>query len=972
MFDGVARRYDLTNTVLSVGQDRRWRRCDAGRAARRPGRAGARPGSGDRRSSTVEFAAAGAQGGGRDFSLGMLRAGAAPARCRWWPATRWRCRSPTGCFDAVTISFGLRNVADPDAALAELARVTRPGGRLVVCEFSTPTWRAVPHRLHRVPDAGAARGSPGRCPATRTPTSTWPSRSGRGRTSRRWRAGSPPPAGPTSAGGTSPAASSRCTGRSSPPRASGEARPGIASLSACHPALLPGACADPAPRADPDPARGAGLRSRNQPPGPAGRLGRPGYRGPGRRRRRGPDGIAGLDRADARISTFVVAARLPDRAAWDEALTEAVPHTPDLVVSAGFMKLVGPTFLTRFAGRYLNTHNALLPAFPGMHGAARRARLRGEGGRRDVLSSTPGWTPGRSSRRSRCRCRRRHRGHAARADQGGRAPAARRVRRPAGPRGLDRHRTERSRSHDRPSDRRRPIRRALVSACTTRPGWSNWPALDAAGVEIVSTGIDGRRDRDAGHPGDPGRAAHRLPGVPRRPGQDAAPGGARRAARRPAADRPRGAARRAGHRAVRPAGRATSTRSARPSPPAPRSTSASSRSTSAVRRWCGRRRRTTRTWRWWSTRRGYPAVIAALADGGFTLAQRRALAAAAFAAHRRPTTSRWRLGARGARRRPDGWPGLARSAHLGRAAALRYGENPHQAAALYSALAAGRAGAGRAAARQGDVLQQLRRRRRRLARRVRLRRPVRGDHQARQPVRHRGRRRTSPTRTAGRTPATRSPPSAGSSRSTGRSPSSWPSRSPRCSPRCRGAGLRRTAPWRCCTAQEEHPAAGDAGRRARRTRSSSGRSPAGCWCRPRTAWTPPGDDPASWKLAAGDAGRRRDPGRPGVRLAGLPRGEVQRDPAGRRRRHRRRRHGPGEPGRLGPARGRPGPGTGRRARSPPPTRSSRSPTGCRCCIDAGVRAVVQPGGSVRDEEVIAAAEAAGVTMYFTGARHFFH
>ncbi|MFC7406482.1 phosphoribosylglycinamide formyltransferase [Georgenia alba] len=59
----------------------------------------------------------------------------------------------------------------------------------------------------------------------------------------------------------------------------------------------------------------------------------------------------------------------PDREAWDRALTEQVAaHEPDLVVSAGFLKLCGPRFLERFEGRYVNTHNALLPAFPGIHG----------------------------------------------------------------------------------------------------------------------------------------------------------------------------------------------------------------------------------------------------------------------------------------------------------------------------------------------------------------------------------------------------------------------------------------------------------------------------------------------------------------------------------------------------------------------------------------------------------------------------
>jgi formyltetrahydrofolate-dependent phosphoribosylglycinamide formyltransferase len=84
------------------------------------------------------------------------------------------------------------------------------------------------------------------------------------------------------------------------------------------------------------------------------------------------DGIAALDRAHARdIPTFVL--RVGDFASrdeWDAALTDAVAaHEPDLVVSAGFMRLAGAAFLARFGGRFLNTHPALLPAFPGMHGA---------------------------------------------------------------------------------------------------------------------------------------------------------------------------------------------------------------------------------------------------------------------------------------------------------------------------------------------------------------------------------------------------------------------------------------------------------------------------------------------------------------------------------------------------------------------------------------------------------------------------
>ncbi len=75
---------------------------------------------------------------------------------------------------------------------------------------------------------------------------------------------------------------------------------------------------------------------------------------------------------EASLPTFTVRlADHPDRDAWDAALTEAVAaHAPDLVVSAGFMKILGPDFLSKFEGRTLNTHPALLPAFPGAHGVA--------------------------------------------------------------------------------------------------------------------------------------------------------------------------------------------------------------------------------------------------------------------------------------------------------------------------------------------------------------------------------------------------------------------------------------------------------------------------------------------------------------------------------------------------------------------------------------------------------------------------
>jgi phosphoribosylglycinamide formyltransferase-1 len=84
-------------------------------------------------------------------------------------------------------------------------------------------------------------------------------------------------------------------------------------------------------------------------------------------------GIEALARAErAGVPSFTVrVADHPDRAAWDEALTQAVAvYQPDLVVSAGFMKILGPRFLSRFENRVVNTHPALLPSFPGMHAVA--------------------------------------------------------------------------------------------------------------------------------------------------------------------------------------------------------------------------------------------------------------------------------------------------------------------------------------------------------------------------------------------------------------------------------------------------------------------------------------------------------------------------------------------------------------------------------------------------------------------------
>ena len=142
MFDGVAKRYDITNDILSMGQDRRWRRAVLESVEPRPGQRVLDLAAGTGTSSEP-FARAGAQVVPCDFSLGMLQVGK-QARPDLPFVAGDATRLPFGddTFDAVTISFGLRNIVDPDAGLREMLRVTRPGGTLVVCEFSSPTWRA--------------------------------------------------------------------------------------------------------------------------------------------------------------------------------------------------------------------------------------------------------------------------------------------------------------------------------------------------------------------------------------------------------------------------------------------------------------------------------------------------------------------------------------------------------------------------------------------------------------------------------------------------------------------------------------------------------------------------------------------------------------------------------------------------------------------------------------------------------------
>jgi demethylmenaquinone methyltransferase/2-methoxy-6-polyprenyl-1,4-benzoquinol methylase len=141
MFDDVAARYDLTNAVLSLGLDRTWRTAVRDALDLRPGEHVLDVATGTA-TSAAALARSGAHVVGCDFSFGMLRVGAAAGHAGVELVAGDALRLPfaDSSFDAVTVSFGLRNTADPDAALRELQRVTKPGGRLVVCEFSHPTW----------------------------------------------------------------------------------------------------------------------------------------------------------------------------------------------------------------------------------------------------------------------------------------------------------------------------------------------------------------------------------------------------------------------------------------------------------------------------------------------------------------------------------------------------------------------------------------------------------------------------------------------------------------------------------------------------------------------------------------------------------------------------------------------------------------------------------------------------------------
>ena len=140
MFDGIAERYDLMNEVAALGQVGMWRELMVQALGTGPGGQVLDLAAGTGTSSAA-IARTGAGVVAADFSLGMMTEG----RRRGAPvpfvgADGQHLPFADASFDAAVISFGLRNVHEPKRALAEMVRVVRPGGRVVVCEFSTPTW----------------------------------------------------------------------------------------------------------------------------------------------------------------------------------------------------------------------------------------------------------------------------------------------------------------------------------------------------------------------------------------------------------------------------------------------------------------------------------------------------------------------------------------------------------------------------------------------------------------------------------------------------------------------------------------------------------------------------------------------------------------------------------------------------------------------------------------------------------------
>jgi phosphoribosylaminoimidazolecarboxamide formyltransferase/IMP cyclohydrolase len=696
------------------------------------------------------------------------------------------------------------------------------------------------------------------------------------------------------------------------------------------------------------------------------------------------DGIGALDRATARgIPTFVLRVQdFASRPDWDVAFAAAVAeHDPDLVISAGFMRLSGDAFLERFGGRYLNTHPALLPAFPGMHGArdalAHGVKVAGAtlfmvdagvdtgpivaqvavpvhdeddestlherikvGERRMLVElvgrmSREGWTVT---------------GRKVTIGVNDSQPAAQ----PA-PAGADRS----------------PVRRALVSVYDKTGLDELARGLHQAGVAIVSTGSTAARIAEAGVPVTP---VEELTGFP-----ECLDGRVKTLHPRVhagiLADR-----RLDTHRAqleelgVEPFDlvvvnlypfRDTVASGASPDecveqidiggPSMVRAAAKNHPSVAVV-----------------VDPDRYDDVLASVASGGFTLAQRRRLAAEAFAhtATYDTAVATWFAQELATDDDADSaqWPSFT-GFSLTRSAVLRYGENPHQQAALYRDESGQRGLAG---------AEQLHGKEMSYNNYVDAEAALRAVHDFAVPcvaiVKH-----TNPCGIA-----------------VGDDVAQAHRKAHECDPvSAFGGVIAANRPVSVAMAEQvaevftEVVAAPDyepgalevlARKKALRVLRVPDYASGG------TEWrqicggvlgqevdtvTAPGDDPRSWTLATGPAADEellgtlvfawravRSVKSNAILLAadgatvGVGMGQVNRVDSAR----------------LAVAR------AGNRAVGSVAASDAFFPfaDGLQVLIDAGVRAVVQPGGSVRDEEVIAAAEAAGVTLYLTGTRHFLH
>ena len=165
MFDRIARVYDLMNSVMTAGMHHRWRGRAADLAQVGPGSTAldVATGTGD---LAIELARRGAEVTGMDFAPAMLELARAKAPgLTFEEGDALSLRHPDGAFDAVTVGFGARNFSDLDRGLGEMARVAKPGGRVVVLEITTPTkpplslfFRAWFDRV--VPQLGRIAGDP--------------------------------------------------------------------------------------------------------------------------------------------------------------------------------------------------------------------------------------------------------------------------------------------------------------------------------------------------------------------------------------------------------------------------------------------------------------------------------------------------------------------------------------------------------------------------------------------------------------------------------------------------------------------------------------------------------------------------------------------------------------------------------------------------------------------------------------------